>query len=125
MHCIPDGSTPRDDSDPDNYRKWPGDDGINILGTLLGSPAFIESYMFGKGAKHMMLLLFIQEVVAAGLPREAMAMLTGAASQKLIYLLKTVQRNPQTAGDGRCPYFYMLTLPYGLDRSGKCDRPPR
>ena len=45
----------------------------------------------------MKLLLFIQEVAAAGFPREAVAMLTGAASQKLIYLLKTVQKNPQTA----------------------------
>ena len=33
IHCIPDGSTLSDDSDPDNYRQWPDDDGINILGT--------------------------------------------------------------------------------------------
>jgi hypothetical protein len=45
----------------------------------------------------MVLLHFIQEVAAAVFPREAVAMLTGAASQKLIYLLKTVQKNPQTA----------------------------
>ena len=59
MHCIPDGSTLRDDSDPDSYRQWPADDGINILGTPLGSPAFIESYLFGKGVKHRVLLHFI------------------------------------------------------------------
>ena len=37
------------------------------------------------------------EVAAAGFPREAVAVLTGAASHKLVYLLKTVQKNPQTA----------------------------
>jgi hypothetical protein len=36
------------------------------------------------------MLNFIQEVVVAGFPREAVAMLIGAASQKLIYLLKSV-----------------------------------
>jgi len=45
----------------------------------------------------MTLLNFIQEVAAAGFPWEAVDMLTGAASQKLIYLLKSVQKNPQTA----------------------------
>ena len=40
---------------------------------------------------------FIQEVAAAGFPREAVAMLTGVASQMLVYLLKTVKKNPQTA----------------------------
>jgi hypothetical protein len=97
VHCIPDGSTLRDDSDPESYRLWPDDDGISILGTPLGSPAFIESYLFGKGFKHMVLLNFIQEVVAVGFPREAVAMLTGAAKHKLVYFLKTVQKNPQTA----------------------------
>jgi hypothetical protein len=53
--------------------------------------------MFGKGVKHMMMLHFIREVGAAGFPRETVAMFTGAASQKLIYLLKTMQKNPQTA----------------------------
>jgi hypothetical protein len=97
VHLIPDGSTLTDESDPDSYRQWPDEDGITILGTPLGSPAFIESFLFGKGVKHRVLLNFIQEVAAAGFPREAVAMLTGAASQKLIYLLKTVQKNPQTA----------------------------
>jgi hypothetical protein len=43
------------------------------------------------------LLNFIQEVAATGFPREVVAIITGAASQKLIYLLKSVQKNPQTA----------------------------
>jgi len=97
VHSIPDGNTLTDESDPDNFRQWPEDDGINILGTPLGSPAFIDSYMFGKGIKHRVLLNFIQEVAAAGFPREAVAMLTGATSHKLVYFLKTVQKNPQTA----------------------------
>ena len=83
-----------DDSDPDSYRHKPDDDGINILGTpLIGSPAFIESYLFGKGVKHRVLLKFIPEVAAAGFPREAaVAMLAGAASHKLVYLLKSIQK---------------------------------
>jgi hypothetical protein len=85
-----------DESDPYSYRQWPDDDGINILGTPLGSPAYFESFLFGKGVKHRVLLNFIQEVVAAGFPREAVAMLTGAASKKLVYMLKLVQKNPQT-----------------------------
>ena len=94
IHFIPDGRTLTDESDPDSYRQWPDDDGINILGTPFGSPAFIEPYLFGKGVKNRVLLNFIQEVAAAYFPREAVAMLTGAASQKLVYLLKSVQKNP-------------------------------
>ena len=49
-----------DDSDLGNFRQWhDDDDGINILDTPLGSPAFIESYLFGKGVKHRVLLNFI------------------------------------------------------------------
>ena len=79
VHCIPDGNTLTDEADPDIFRLWSEDDGINILGTPLGSSAFIESYLFGKRIKHRVLLNFIQEVAAAGFPREAVAMLTGAA----------------------------------------------
>ena len=85
-----------DDSDLASYRQWPDDVGINILGNPLGSPAFIEPYLFGKGVKHHVLLNFIQEVAAVGFPREAVAMLSGVASQKLVYLLKSVQKNPHT-----------------------------
>jgi hypothetical protein len=60
-----------DDSNPDSDRFWPEDDGINILGNPLGSPEFIESFLFGKGVKHRTLINFIQEVVAAGFSREA------------------------------------------------------
>ena len=97
MHSIPDGRFLVDESDPGSYIQWPDEDGITILGTPLGSPAFIESFLFDKGVKHRVLLNFIQEVAAAGFPREAVAMITGVASQKLIYLLKSVQKNPQTA----------------------------
>jgi len=60
IHCTPDGSSLTDDSGLDNFRQWLGDDGINILGTPLGSPAFIESYLFGKGVKLRVLLSLIQ-----------------------------------------------------------------
>ena len=80
MHSILDGGTLTDESDPDNYRQWPDEDGIIILGTPLGSPAFIESFLFGKGVKRRVLLNFIQEVAAAGFPRDVVAMITGATS---------------------------------------------
>ena len=94
IHCIPDGSTLTDDSDPGSYRQWPDNNGINILGTSLGSTAFIESDLFGKGVKHRVLMNCIQGVVVAGYPREVVDILTGAASQRLAYLLKTIQKNP-------------------------------
>ena len=59
VHSIPDGSFAVDESYPDSYRHWPDEDGITILGTPLGSPAFIESFLFGKGVKHRVILNFI------------------------------------------------------------------
>ena len=97
IHDIPDGSFLEVEGDTDSRRIWPSDDGINILGTPLGSPEFIESYLFGKGIKHRQLLSFIQDFAAAGFPREVVAMLTGAASQRLTHLLKSIKKNPQTA----------------------------
>ncbi len=85
------------EGDTNSKRIWPSDDGINILGTPLGSPEFIESYLFGKGIKHMQSLSFIQDVAAGGFPREAVAMLTGAAGQRLTHLSKSIKKNPQTA----------------------------
>ncbi len=62
----------------------------------MGSPAFIESYLFGNGIKHKKLLEFIQEVAATGFPREAVAMLTGAAGHRLTHLLKSIVKDPET-----------------------------
>jgi hypothetical protein len=41
-----------------------------VLGNPLGSPELVEAYLFAKGVKHMPLLSFIQDVDAAGFPRE-------------------------------------------------------
>jgi len=76
--------------------QWIDEDGINVLGTPLGSSDFIESYLFGKGIKHRQLLTFIQEVAEAGFPREAVAMLTGAAGPRLTHLLKSMEKNSST-----------------------------
>jgi len=54
-------------------RLWPDDDGINVMGTPLGTPDFIDSYLFGKGIKHRQLLTIIQEVALASIPSEAIA----------------------------------------------------
>ena len=59
INAIPDGSVLTDAFDPGSVRLWPEDEGINVLGTPLGSPDFIESYLFGKGIKHRQLLNFI------------------------------------------------------------------
>ena len=94
IHDIPDGSYLENDLDPDSIRIWPTNDGINVLGTPLGFPEFIKTYLFGKGIKYKQLLSFIQDVVAAGSPREVVAMLTGAAGHRLTHLLKSIQNTP-------------------------------
>ena len=96
IHDISDGSSFADPFDPDIARQCPEADGINVLGTPMGSPDFIESYLFGKGIKHGQLLSFIQEVAFAGFPMEAVAMLTEAAGPRLTHLLKSVEKNPRT-----------------------------
>ena len=96
IYDIPDGNFLTDPLDKESARLWPESDGINVLGTPLGTPDFIESYLFGKGIKHRQLLCFIQEVVAAGFPREAVSMLTGATFPRLAHLLKSVEKNPRT-----------------------------
>jgi hypothetical protein len=85
-----------DPLDPESARQWPIDDGINVRGIPLGSLDFIESYLFGKRVKHRQLLTFITEVVAAGFPREAVVMLTGAARPRLTHLMKSVEKNSST-----------------------------
>ena len=56
IHDMPDGSFLPDPSDRGSRRQWPEADGINALGTPLGSPDFIDSYLFGKDIKHRQLL---------------------------------------------------------------------
>jgi len=45
VHNIPDGSKRVDPFDPDNERVWVDENGLNILGTPLGTPAFVSSYL--------------------------------------------------------------------------------
>jgi len=123
IHDIPDGSFLTNPFDALNTRLWNDEDGINVLGTPLGSSDFIESYLFGKGIKHRRLLTFIQEVAEAGFLREDVAMLTGAAGLRLTHLLKLVERNSSTEacmdeGDGFCPRLDVVTLPHFLTGSG-------
>jgi hypothetical protein len=47
IRYIPDGSTLTDESDPDNYRQWPDDDVINILGTP-SAPRRLLSLIFSE-----------------------------------------------------------------------------
>ena len=45
VHDIPDGSERVDPFDLDNERVWVEENGVNILGTPLGAPAFVSSYL--------------------------------------------------------------------------------
>jgi hypothetical protein len=94
--------------DKESARLWLESNGINVLGTPLGTSEFIESYFFGKGIKHRQLMSLIQEVVATGFPREAVSMLTGASCPRLTHLLKYVEKNSRTESWMREIYFAHL-----------------
>ncbi len=47
VHNIPDGGERVDPFDPGIERVWEDENGVNILGTLLGTPAFFSSYLNG------------------------------------------------------------------------------
>ena len=71
---------------------------MNILGAPLGSSLFISLYLQGKELKHRLVLHFIQDVVAAGFPREGEQMLKGAAIPRLYHILRSVQKNQHSVG---------------------------
>jgi hypothetical protein len=66
------------------------------MGTPLGTPDFIDSYLFGKGIKLRQLLSFIQEVATVGHLGETIALLTWAACPRLTHLLKSIENNERT-----------------------------
>jgi len=98
VHDIPDGSELSDPFDKDSDRFWTEVNGVNILGTPLGSSSFVGEYLRGKGLKHLLLLRFIKDVANAGFPREAEHMLKGAAMPRLSDILKSVQKNCHSEG---------------------------
>ena len=71
VHDIPDGNERVDPFDHGSERFWPEENGVNILGTPLGTLAFVSFYLQGKGLKHLLLLRFIKDVASARFPREA------------------------------------------------------
>ena len=66
---------------------------MNILGTPLGSLAFVEEYLYKKLEKHKLLLSFIVDVAESGFSREAHKMLTGSAVPRLTHILKSVPKD--------------------------------
>ncbi len=84
------------DSDIDRIRRE--ENGVNILGTPLGSDSFVASYLQRKGLKHHLLLRFIKDVAATGFPREAEHMLKVAAIPRLSHILISVQKGKHTVG---------------------------
>jgi len=97
VHDIPDGSELVDPFDRESNRFWKEDNGVNILGTPLGSSSFVSGYLRGTGLKHLLLLRFIKDVAAAGFPREAEQMLKEAAVPRLSHILRSVQKNDRSA----------------------------
>jgi hypothetical protein len=96
VHDIPDGSFKLEPFDPDYLRMWPDNNGVNILGTPVGTFAFVESFMQSKGLKHRQLLDFIKEVAEAGYSRQAIAMFIGAAAPRKTNIIKLIQKSART-----------------------------
>jgi len=93
VHDIPYGNDMVDPFDPDSERIWREENGVNILGTPLGSNSFVSSYLRGKGLEHHLLFRFIKDVAAAGFPMEAEHMLKGATSPRLSHIFISVQKS--------------------------------
>jgi hypothetical protein len=86
-----------DPFDPRSERIWPDQNGVNIMGTPMGPPAFVSSYLHGKGLTYL-LLRFIKDEASAGFPREAELMLKGAAVLRLSRILRSVHKNQHSRG---------------------------
>ncbi len=98
VHDIPDGSERADPFNPNNERVLEDENGVNILGTPLGTPAFVSSYLQRKSLKHLLLLRFIRDVASAGFPREAELMLKGAAVPRMSHILRSVHKSQHSRG---------------------------
>jgi hypothetical protein len=97
VHDIPDGSELLDPFDSDSKRIWVEENGMNIMGTPLGSNSYVASYLQGKGLKHH-LLRFIKDVAAARFPREAEPMIKRVTIPRLQHILRSVQNNNHAVG---------------------------
>ena len=100
LHDISERRLHPPDEDVDIYSNgfltgptWPENDGVNILGTLLGSPALVEEYLHKKLEKHKLLLPFIVDVEEMFFSREAQRMLTGSTIPRLTHILKSVPKD--------------------------------
>ena len=98
VHDILDGSERVDPFDPDNERVWEDENGVNMLGTPLGTPAFVSSYLLGKGFNHLLLLRFIKDAASAGFPRETKLVLKGAALLRMSHIRMSVQKSQHSRG---------------------------
>jgi len=98
VHDISDDSERVDPFDPDNEKIWDDENGVNIMGTPLGTHAFVTIYLQGKGLNHLLLLRFIKVVAAAGFPREAEKILKGTDVPRLPHILGSVQKSQHSRG---------------------------
>ncbi len=97
LHDTPDGCTSIeiDPYDPDKCLNLvcPSNDGINILGTPLGSSEFVKQYLMNKLEKHKTLLAFITDVGKMGFSRESHKMLIGSVDPRLSHIVKFVPKD--------------------------------
>jgi len=98
IHDISNGRLPPPEEheafyDTEAEPTWPESDGVNIVGTPYGSPAFVEAYLDAKLGKHKEVLSFIRDVAKLGYPREAHIMLIGSAVPRLSHILKSVPKD--------------------------------
>jgi len=98
VHAILYGSELVDPFDPGNDGIWLKENGVNIMGTPLGSNSFVTSYLQGKWLNHDLLLRFIKNVAVARFPREAKQMLKGEVVLRMSHILRSVQKNKHTVG---------------------------
>jgi hypothetical protein len=99
LNDILDGRLPpSEENDEDYYNHsigptWAENDGVNIIGTPLGSLAFVKEYNQSKLQKHKLSLYFIANVAKMDFSRVAHKMITGFAVPRLTHILKTVTKD--------------------------------
>ena len=99
INDILDGRNPPPEENDDSFYDhsilptWHENDGVNILGTPLGSLAFVKDYLGNKLKRHKLLLSFIVDVSKISFSREAHKMLSGPSVPRLTDILKSMPKD--------------------------------
>jgi hypothetical protein len=71
---------------------WHENNGVNIIGTPLGSPTLVKDYLHKKLKKHS-LLYFLIDVAKMSFPRKAHKMFTSFVVPRLIHISKSTHKD--------------------------------